>query len=81
VRREKVGTIAHPFLNWRWLSSGVVLILCRGQFAHIDPCWLTIATVLLPAHDPSPRLLGLARICKYLAVSRKPVSGYRFRLN
>jgi hypothetical protein len=33
------------------------------------------------AHDPSPGSLGLARICRYLAVSRKPVSSCRFGLN
>jgi hypothetical protein len=33
------------------------------------------------AHDPSPGLPRLIRICRYLAVSRKPVGSYRFRLN
>src|SRR5271169_5881892 len=32
------------------------------------------------AHDPSPGLPRLARVCRYLAVSRKPVSCYAFRV-
>ena len=33
------------------------------------------------AHDPSPGLVRLLRICRCLAASRKPVSSYRFGLN
>ena len=32
-------------------------------------------------HDPSPRLLRLVSVCRCLAVSRKPVSSCRVRLN
>jgi hypothetical protein len=38
-------------------------------------------SVFHSAHDPSPRLVRLVRICRNLAVSRKPVSSCWFRLN
>jgi hypothetical protein len=46
-----------------------------------DPLLGTRIGTRSSAHDPSPGLLRIARICRCLAVSRKPVSSCRVGLN